>query len=106
MKLRVTLERYLKETGLSASTLADKAGIPKATLLGWLAGKAPRDLNQLRCVAKFIGTTIDDLVFDDGNEPAMTSQLLAGFLPDSDGWHKGVVEIKIRHIQKKSSPKF
>lgn len=98
MKLRSTLERHLKETGITASALAEKAGVPKATLLGWLAGKTPRDLNQLRSVAKFIGTTIDSLVFDDDTVLTIDRDSLNGFRLDKDGWHRGVVEVRFRHL--------
>jgi transcriptional regulator with XRE-family HTH domain len=100
MKLRATLERHLKESGITASALAAKAGVPKATLLGWLAGKAPRDLNQLRSVARFIGTSIDALVFDDdqANLPASFS----GFYRDEEGWHTGLVELRFRHLDAKT----
>ena len=98
MKLRNTLERYLKKSGLTASALAEKAGVPKATLLGWLAGKAPRDFNQLRSVARFIGTSIDALVFDDEPSGPFSTKLLPGLLPDDDGWHKGFLEVRFRHV--------
>ncbi len=100
MKLRTTLERYLKDSGLTASALAAKTGVPKATLLGWLAGKAPRDFNQLRAVARFIGTSIDALMFDDDVSVSVYSRGASGFFPDDDGWHKGVVEVRFRHLSR------
>lgn len=101
MKLRETLQRHLKESGITASALASKAGVPKATLLGWLAGKAPRDLNQLRSVARSIGTSIDALVFDDDDAASPAS--ISGFYRDRDGWHTGLVELRFRHLGNKTN---
>ena len=98
MKLRATLERHLKEMGITASALADKAGVPKSTLLGWLAGKAPRDMNQLRAVATFIGTSIGALLFDEEPTVILDPQKLSGFKTDDDGWHRGIVEVRFRHL--------
>lgn len=100
MKLRQALTKYLKHSGLSASTLAERAGVPKGTLQGWCLGKRPRNLDQVREVAKFIGVTLDSLLFDevDFEVIKITSKQLEGFTVDPDGWHRGTLEVRFRHL--------
>lgn len=98
MKLRTVLQKYLDDSGLSASALAAKAKVPKATLLGWLAGKAPRDLNQLRAVARVTGMSMEQLVFD---EPEHSIVLETAVAPSmSQDWQHVFLEVRYRPVKR------
>lgn len=100
MKLRQALTRYLKHTGLSATTLAEKAGVPKGTLQGWCLGKRPRNMDQVRALAKHMGVSVDALLFDEIQLDVIrvSAADLAGFAVDDDGWHRGTLEVRFRHL--------
>ena len=100
MKLRVTIERYLSDTSLTAAALAKKSGIPKATLAGWLAGNAPRDFTQLRALARVMGLTIDSLLFDDKKSETLNNVLLSEVKLGNDGWYSGQFEVKFKRIDR------
>ena len=104
MKLRNALGRYLSHTGITASTLAEKAGVPKATLLGWCAGRKPRNLEQVEMVANYIGVSLESLLLDKLELKPMiiTASNFSGFSVDREGWHTGTLEVRFRHVSRGS----
>jgi|GEM_PF-1296620 len=100
MKLRYALNRYLRHSGMSVSTLAQRSGLPKGTLQGWCLGKTPRNMEQVRKLSKFIGVSLDSLLFDEADYETIkiASDQLEGFTVDSDGWHRGTLEVRFRHV--------
>jgi len=100
MNLKKQLKTYFDHFDLSAAQVARKAGVPKQSLSGWMAGNTPRDLNQLRKVAEVLGTTVDDLLFGSGvhHEDKRPNPILENLIGEE--WIGGVFEIRIRRIRK------
>ena len=106
MQLRKVIKRYLDERGIRASTLAHKTGIPKATLLGWMAGKIPRDFVQLRKLARHLEISLEELIFDeDGHQPATifdakNTPITIGPSQPNNDWQHLILEVKVLPFQK------
>lgn len=66
MNLENQLKAYLKYLDLSISELSRQTDVPKQTISTWMKGKEPRNLNQVKKVAKFFKTTVDHLAFGNG----------------------------------------
>lgn len=88
------LKKILEERELSISELARKAGVPKSTIMTWLAGRTP-DLNQLDKVAQFLGTNIEALAFGRKQEDLFTEIMQKVEI------HSGLYEISIKKVIKK-----
>lgn len=100
MRIRSVISKYLQDSGLTASALAQKAGVPKATLMGWCVGKQPRNMEQVKAVARCMGTTLDALLFDEVEpQPVLLdARSFSGFTLDDDGWHRGTLEVRFRPL--------
>lgn len=88
------LKKILEEKEISVSELAKKTGVPKSTILTWLAGRTP-DLIQLDKVTQFLGVSIDEIAFDRKREDIL-SQLF-----EKVEVHSGLYEISIKKVNKK-----
>jgi len=99
MNLKAQLKAHLNHCGLTASQLARKSGVPNQTLSDWLAGRRPRNLDQVQKVAAALNTTIDHLVYGDGvdqkSDQALSVDDLLG-----DRWVTGTFEVKFRRLKK------
>ena len=99
MNLKKQLRCYLDAREMTASHLAKKAGVPKQSLSGWLAGSNPRDVRQVKRVANALGTTVDHLMFGNGIDPeAQKITELDALL--GDGWIGGLFEVRFRRVKK------
>ncbi|QDK43195.1 hypothetical protein DOM21_17380 [Bacteriovorax stolpii] len=61
--LNRNLRLRTKERKITIKTLSKKTGIPLQTIHGWLGGVSPKNITQVKKVATFFGTTIDELCF-------------------------------------------
>ena len=103
LNMQLTLKKQLRllldKRELNAAQLARKAGVPKQSLSGWLAGSNPRDIRQIKKVADALGVSVDNLMFgmglDTQKEKAVELDALLG-----DGWVSGLFEVKFRRIKK------
>lgn len=55
----------MKKYDLSIVEISSKTSIPKQTLHNWLSGAIPKNVNQLRKIATYFKTTVDELCFGD-----------------------------------------
>jgi transcriptional regulator with XRE-family HTH domain len=103
MKLRNVLQKYLDETGLTAAALATKAKVPKTTLAGWLAGKTPRDFQQLRAISRATGLTLEQLLFDEDSGPheiQLKAEQISPFNLSDSSWQSAFLEVKYRAVKR------
>lgn len=63
MKLKEILRQLIKEKGISVTSLSKNAKVPLQTLNNWLSGLKPRDLDQVKSVADYLGVSLDYLVY-------------------------------------------
>jgi transcriptional regulator with XRE-family HTH domain len=99
MNLKNQLRFYIDHRELSATQLSKKAGVPKQSLSGWLAGSNPRDVRQVKRVADALGITLDNLMFGSGEDPSRaTANALETLLGDE--WVGGLFEIRVRRVKK------
>jgi transcriptional regulator with XRE-family HTH domain len=99
MNLKSQLRFFLKSKGLNASQLAKMAGVPRQSIGDWLNGTTPRNINHVKNVAKVLGTTMDNLLYDDGQsieqQKVIELEALLG-----EGWVSGLFEVKFRRVKK------
>lgn len=50
---------------LSIASLARQSGVPKATIHGWMTGRSPKNLANVKKVADVLGVPIGQLIFGD-----------------------------------------
>jgi transcriptional regulator with XRE-family HTH domain len=97
--LKEQLRFYLDERGLSAAELSRKSKVSKQVLSAWMAGAKPKNVEQIRAVARVLSTTIDNLLFGSGRdekEDRITElDTLLG-----NGWVGGTFELRIRRVKK------
>lgn len=97
MNLKNQLRFYLDSKGLTASQLARKAGVPKQSISGWLAGSNPRDIKQIKKVADVLSVSVDNLVFGTGVEKNKNG---FGLASDTGEWVSGMYELKYRRVMR------
>ena len=99
MNLKKQLKLYLDRSDMTASQLARKAGVPKQSISGWLAGNNPRDIRQVKKVADVFGISIDQLIFANGAaEPGRGTRDVTDTL--GDDWIGGVFEVRLRKVKR------
>jgi transcriptional regulator with XRE-family HTH domain len=65
--LRQTLRSLLADKRLTIKAVAEATGIPRTTLGDWIsAGNIPRNLSQVRKLARYLGVSIEYLLFGEG----------------------------------------
>lgn len=65
-KFRYNLKALLDQRGIRAADLARASGVSPSVLSEWMAGRIPGNVTNLKRVADFFGTTIDELLFGAG----------------------------------------
>ena len=99
MNLRSQLKIYLERSGMTATKLSKISGVPNTTISDWLAGRLPRNLEQVKRVAVALGTSIDHLAFGTGFEAGQPTPVSLDEFFD-DKWMEGTFEIKLRRLKK------
>lgn len=92
--LAENLKKILKEKDISVNELSKKTGVPKSTIMTWLAGRTP-DLIQLDKVTQYLNTSIDEIAFGRKREDALTG------LFEKVEVHSGLYEISIKKVNSK-----
>ncbi|MBS1983797.1 MAG: helix-turn-helix transcriptional regulator [Bdellovibrionales bacterium] len=104
MRLKEELRILLKERDLTAAQLARASGVSPKTISDWLAGTPPRNIDQVRKVARVFGVTVDRLCFgetltekpsQEATQPTSDLETLLG-----DGWITGLFEVRLRRVKK------
>lgn len=99
MTLKKQLRFYLVLREMSASQLAKKSGVPKQSLSGWLSGNHPRNVTQVRMVADVLGTTVDNILFGEGQDEKQQRITELDALM-GEQWISGLFEIRFRRVKK------
>lgn len=94
MNFKKQLERYLKESGMSATELGRRSGISRKTIQNWLSGQQPRDFNQLRKICDVIDCSLDTLIYGDGFANGKDQKIF-----DEGTWISGIFEVRVRRIK-------
>lgn len=71
MTLKDRLKNLLKQHDMTAAQLSRSTEISVQTLNNWLQGQTPRNIHQVKKVAKHFDLTVDEMVF---GEPPKTQQ--------------------------------
>lgn len=97
MKVKQNIAHFIEKSGLTASALARKTNLPKTTIANWLAGVAPRDLNQLKKLADYMNVTIDALTFQDLSNSEIQQ---INKMSDLENFFQGDFRISIQRLKK------
>ncbi|MBU6375011.1 MAG: helix-turn-helix transcriptional regulator [Bdellovibrionales bacterium] len=65
MTLHSNLRRILENRGLTLRQVTVEAGIKRSTLSDWLAGSRPRELREVYRLSKYLGVTLEELLFEE-----------------------------------------
>lgn len=63
--LSMMLKTLMEDQKLTLRAIYEQSGVPRSTLSDWLAGSTPKNLRQLRAVAKVLGVTFELLACGD-----------------------------------------
>jgi transcriptional regulator with XRE-family HTH domain len=97
MKLKETLAALLKKRRMSAQALATATDIPVSTIKAWLGGNAPRNLDDVRAVARHMGVSFEYLIF--GEDPDASSMLANALLEQV---FDGYLKVRVERVLKSS----
>lgn len=92
--LEKKLKALLKSNNLSVTELAQKTGVPKTNIQGWLTGASP-NIVQVDKVANFFNLTVDELVFGRKPKSSMEELFTEALI------HSGHYKISITKLVKK-----
>ena len=63
MNLRKILKRLMTERDLKASQLSRATGVPSQTIHNWMSGQSPKNIIQVKTVARHFSVSLDYLLF-------------------------------------------
>lgn len=61
--LKDILKAKISELGIGVPTLAKNTGISRQTIANWMDGQRPRNIEQVKAVADYLGLTVDEICF-------------------------------------------
>lgn len=99
VKLGVVIEREMKSLGLTVTSLAKKAEVPRTTLHDWIQGRLPssRNIHHLSQLSEFFDITLSELLFDSKERSSESEILFSSEFRDQGNRYKIVIEkIKTR----------
>lgn len=97
MQLDKHLKKLLQLRGLNVSRLAKATGVPGTTISNWMAGQAPKNIDQVKAVADHLEVSIEELVY--GSQPyAKKKSVLEEFAENEI--YAGKYEVILRRIVK------
>lgn len=93
MKLLIAqnLKKLIKERDITVAQLSRSTGVPQQTLSNWLLGLEPRNLNQVKIIAKYFKVSIDYLAY--GEEPKQELHKLDDYKEEI---YAGIFEVVLR----------
>jgi transcriptional regulator with XRE-family HTH domain len=57
-----SLKKFLTESGMAQSALAEKLGVSQPTVSAWLAGEFRPDMGRLAAISRITGVAVEKLV--------------------------------------------
>lgn len=95
IKLDIVLKRLLKQRGITLKQLSKETEIKPSTLSGWFNGVSPHNLSEARTCARYLGVSLERLLFDEDSETQALEDLLTEQVFD------GFLKVKIERVIKK-----
>jgi len=95
MQLGMNLKHLMVERDVKASQLSRATRVAPQTIHNWLAGQHPRNIDQVKRVADYLGVSLDHLLY--GMEP----KKLETFEQYRDEINAGVFEVILRRTERK-----
>lgn len=74
IRLREQLKSLMSAKRIKVTALSRETGVPVPTIHGWLQGKAPRNIDQVKTVADHLGATLDWLLYAEETHKAKTME--------------------------------
>lgn len=78
MDLKFRLQYYLDRYNMNATELARKTFVPRQNISNWLMGQKPKDVDQVKRVADYFNTTVDDILYGRKVEDSIPTDILSG----------------------------
>ena len=96
LQLKENLKGKLKEREIGVPTLAKRTGISRKTIENWMEGQRPQNIEQVKVVAKFFGTTVDEICF---GPDLRTGNALTELERHQNEINAGIFEVVLRRIK-------
>ena len=85
IRLNSVLKTMLEDRNLSLRQLSRATKIPEPTLSGYLNGAEPGKINHIRILARFLGISMESLLYGEDDRPptleeVLTEQVFSGWL--------------------------
>lgn len=95
IRIGTTFKRALEEKRYSIKEVSRATGVPNSTLSEWLNNRTPKNPEQVKRVAKFLGVSLHFLLFAEEDSEEPLHKLL------KEDLFNGTFEINIRRVRVK-----
>lgn len=85
--------QLVKERRYTLKEISNATGVPASTLAEWQANRTPKNPNQVRSVAKFLGVSLHYLLFGEEDHQDAISKLI------KEDLFSGTFEINIKRVK-------
>lgn len=92
MELQKHLKKLLAEKNVKITALSKATGVPVQTLHNWISGQPPRNITQLKTVAKYFNVSLDYILF---------GEIQKSFIDYREEIKAGVFEVVLRQVKSK-----
>jgi len=99
MNLKGQLVIYMEIREITLSELSRKSGVPKTTIHSWLVGKPPKNMIQVKEVARVLDVSLDHLAFGNGRDTESQKVTEIDALL-GDQWVSGLFEVRFRRLKR------
>ena len=89
------LSKIIQERRLQLKEISKATGVPATTLAEWQANRTPKNPNQIRAVAKFLGVSLHFLIFGEEDSEEPIQKLI------KEDFFQGTFEISVKRIKQR-----
>jgi len=83
----------VKERRLTLKEISQETGVPATTLAEWQVNRTPKNPNQVRAVAKFLGVSLHFLLFGEEDQEEPIQKIL------KEDFFTGTFEITVKRVK-------
>ena len=88
-----TLKTLLKQRRMTLKEVSKQTGVPSSTLSEWLNNRSPKNPDQTRKVAQYLGVSLHYLLFGEEDSQEPITKIM------KEDFFSGVFEINIKRVK-------
>ena len=93
IKIGPVFNKILQERRLTVKEIATATGVPASTLAEWRSNRTPKNPDQVRAVAEFIGIPLHELLFGEPDRQDPITKIIR------EDVFQGTFEVTIRRVK-------